>query len=520
MIYETIQLVQNLSTPTYANIREMNFHKLLERQIRKYLPENLQKDESMSRFLQAVHDSYVSFEKDQEMTDHAFKLTEKDYADMNKKLKREIDHRKASVQRLAEAVRAIDDTYIFPDNWEDTDLIVIADYLKLQIEKRNEAVEGKIMAIQAAKAKADFLSMMSHEIRTPLNAVIGIANLLSGEELLPKQLDNLRVLQFSAENLLALINDILDFSKIEAGKIEFEQSELDLHQLVLNLSRANQIKADDNKNQLELIIDKNVPQWVKGDSVRLGQILNNLVSNAVKFTQRGTITIQIKCLEQTTEEAKIFFSVKDTGIGIEAAKQKVIFNGFTQASKDISRKFGGTGLGLSITQKLLEMMGSQICLESEFGKGSDFYFTLSFPKGKAPNIIENDKQTQKVEDLTGVRILLVEDNEINQLVASQFLMRWNVALVDIAEDGKVGVEKVRENQYDLVLMDLQMPEMDGYTATTEIRKFNPEIPIIALTASVMLDSKDLVFEVGMNDFATKPFVPKDLLKKILSYVKK
>lgn len=479
----------------------------------------MQTDESMHRFLQAVNDSYVSFEKDQEMTDHAFTLTEKDYAEMNKKLKREIEHRKASVQRLAEAVKAIDNSYIFPDNWEDTDLIVIADYLKLQIEKRNEAVEDKIMAIQAAKAKADFLSMMSHEIRTPLNAVIGIANLLSGEELLPKQLENLRVLQFSAENLLALINDILDFSKIEAGKVEFEQAEFDLHQLVLNLSRANQIKADDNKNQLELIIDKKVPQWIKGDMVRLGQILNNLVSNAVKFTQRGLISITIKCEEQTEKEAKIYFSVKDTGIGIEESKQNVIFNGFTQASRDISRKFGGTGLGLSITQKLLEMMGSRIYLESELGKGANFYFTLTLPKAKAPNQVENEKQTQNVEDLAGIHILLVEDNEINQLVASQFLMRWN-ATVDVAEDGKVGVDKVKENHYDLILMDLQMPEMDGYAATIEIRKFNPHIPIIALTASVMLDSKDLVFEVGMNDFATKPFVPKELLKKIISYVKK
>lgn len=519
MIAETVYLFQNFSIPPYANKNEMNFHKLLERQIRKHLPEELQKNESIDRFLWAVHDSYVSFEKDQEMTDHAFQLTEKDYAEMTRKLKREIEHRKASVQRLAAAVRAIDDTYVFPDNWEDTDLIVIADYLKLQIEKRNEAVEGKIMAIQAAKAKSDFLSMMSHEIRTPLNAVIGIANLLSGEDLLPKQLDNLRVLQFSAENLLSLINDILDFSKIEAGKIEFEQSELDLHQLVLNLSRANQIKADDNKNQLELIIDKNVPQWVKGDSVRLGQILNNLVSNAVKFTQRGVITISIKCKKQTKEDAEIYFSIKDSGIGIEESKQSVIFKGFTQASKDISRRFGGTGLGLSITQKLLDMMGSQICLESELGKGSNFYFMLSFPKGKAPNHIENTKQIENVEDLQDIKILLVEDNEINQLVATQFLMRWN-ASVEVAEDGKIAVDKVRENYYDLVLMDLQMPEMDGYTATIEIRKFNQTIPIIALTASVMLDSKDLVFEVGMNDFATKPFVPKELLKKILSFVKK
>jgi signal transduction histidine kinase len=520
MISKIFQLVKNPTIPPYANKSEMNFHKLLERQIRKYLPGHLQTDESMNRFFRAINDSYVSFEKDQEMTDHAFKLTEIDYAEVNKTLKREIDHRKASVQRLAEAVKAIDDSYIFPDNWEDTDLIVIADYLKLQIEKRNKAVEDKVMAIQAAKAKSDFLSMMSHEIRTPLNAVIGIANLLSEEELLPSQLDNLRVLQFSAENLLALINDILDFSKIEAGKVEFEKNELDLHQLILNLTRANQIKADDNDNQLQLIIDKNVPQWVKGDSVRLGQILNNLVSNAVKFTQRGTVTIHIKCLEQTNEEAKIYFSVKDTGIGIEPAKQKVIFNGFTQASRDISRKFGGTGLGLSITQKLLDMMGGEICLESEYGKGSNFYFALTFAKGKAPNTVENDKQSQKVENLEGVRILVVEDNDINQLVATQFLMRWNAEVVDVAEDGKIGVEMARENHYDLILMDLQMPEMDGYAATIEIRKFNKTIPIIALTASVMLDSKDLVFEVGMNDFATKPFVPKELLKKIISYVKK
>jgi PAS domain S-box-containing protein len=386
--------------------------------------------------------------------------------------------------------------------------------IQVQLKKAKE------MAEQLAASKTQFLSAMSHEIRTPLNAIIGISHLLLEENPKPEQIENLTTLRFSAQNLLALINDILDFNKIDAGKVVLESIDFNLRELVQNLKKGFQITADTNKNLLLLEIDEQIPIYVKGDPTRLSQILTNLIGNALKFTQKGKVTLRLDTITKTAEETQIKFTVADTGIGIPKEKQEIIFEGFTQATDETTRKYGGTGLGLSITKKLLEMQNSQIYLESEVGKGSKFYFTLSFKIGQEK---EDDKKITNYElgAFNKEKILLVEDNLANQLVAKRFLTKWGLQ-VSIAEDGEIALKMLQYEDFDLVLMDIQMPNMNGYEATTAIRKMKQEkyrkLPIIALTASVNSGIDGKILSAGMNDYVLKPFEPEELHHKIASFL--
>ncbi len=383
--------------------------------------------------------------------------------------------------------------------------------------------KAKTTAEEAAMAKAQFLSTMSHEIRTPMNAVIGLTNLLIEDNPKKNQVENLRALKFSGENLLTLINDILDFSKIEAGKIDLEKSEFQLSVLVSGIERTLGLYAAEKEIDFVCQTDPKIPQRLLGDSTRISQVLNNLVSNAIKFTLNGSVTLTTQLVKVTPKEAVVAFAVTDTGIGIPADKLDIIFDNFSQASSDTTRKFGGTGLGLAITKKLLEMHGSQIKVESQVDRGSTFSFTLTLQRALEvqPSTGDEDSLTDKESfaGLRGVNILVAEDNQMNVVVIRQYLKKWGIRF-DIAENGRVAVEKARAQSYDLILMDLQMPEMDGFTATLNIKKFAPNLPIIALTASAMLEVKDRVEEVGMCDYVPKPFVPSELYHKLMFHLKR
>lgn len=386
----------------------------------------------------------------------------------------------------------------------------------------DELKEAKELAEKASLAKAQFLSTMSHEIRTPMNAVIGLTNILLDEDPKPDQVENLKTLKFSGENLLALINDILDFSKIEAGKIEFERVSFNLHTLLESIKKSHEPRARQKNISLNLRLDTDLPKNIVGDPVRLSQILNNLVSNAIKFTHAGRVILDITQLEKKENVVALGFSVSDTGIGIDQEKQDMIFESFSQASSDTTRKYGGTGLGLAITKRLLDLHGSRIEIESEPGKGSKFFFELSFEIGDELDM-GNQGISPVLNQLKGTKLLLVEDNYINQMIAKKFLVKWEFE-VDVANNGQEALDMIRDGDYHLVLMDLQMPVLDGYQATQKIRELDDhkkDIPIIALTASAMMEIQEKVYAVGMNDFVLKPFKPDELFSKIqkhLSYL--
>lgn len=395
--------------------------------------------------------------------------------------------------------------------------------LSSQKEVSASLEKAKTKAEEATMAKAQFLSTMSHEIRTPMNAVIGLTNLLIEDNPKKNQIENLQALKFSGENLLTLINDILDFSKIEAGKIDLEKSEFQLRALISGIERTLGLYAAEKDIAFVCQTDPKIPERLLGDFTRISQVLNNLVSNAIKFTLDGSVTLTTKLVKVTPKEATVAFSVTDTGIGIPADKLDIIFDNFSQASADTTRKFGGTGLGLAITKKLLEMHGSQIKVESKIDQGSTFSFVLTLQRALEvqPPTGDQDSLTDKESftGLRGVNILVAEDNQMNVVVIRQYLKKWGIRF-DIAENGRVAVEKAQAQSYDLILMDLQMPEMDGFTATVEIKKFAPDLPIIALTASAMLEVKDRVVEVGMCDYVPKPFVPSELYHKLMLHLKR
>jgi len=383
---------------------------------------------------------------------------------------------------------------------------------KVDISRIKNSEESYLIAKEEAERaleiKAEFLSNMSHEIRTPMNAIIGLTDIVLHEDLSLKVRDNLKLVNQSAANLLVIINDILDFSKIEAGKIDIESIPFSFFYQIDHVFELMDFKAKYKGLDFMIDIDKNIPGFLVGDPTRLNQILLNLIGNSIKFTLKGSVKLAVELIETKADKATIKFSVQDTGVGISKERQAHIFDSFTQADIEVTRRFGGTGLGLTITKKLINLMNSDIYVESTIGEGSDFYFELEF------QITDEDQirdQSQNLEEksIKGLNILVMEDNLINQKVISQFLDKWGCE-VSLAENGEYGIQKMNNQIFDIILMDLQMPVMDGYQATKEIRKGKAglehiRIPIIALTADAFPETKEKVIDCGMNDLVSKPF---------------
>jgi signal transduction histidine kinase/BarA-like signal transduction histidine kinase len=372
-------------------------------------------------------------------------------------------------------------------------------------------LKAKEVAEEAAESKHKFLSNMSHEIRTPINGIIGLTNLLLQEN--PDD-EKLKLLRFSGETLLVLINDILDYSKLQSGKITFEEIPFNLPLLISSIKSSHDLLAKEKGIRFRIRRDVEVPDVVIGDPVRLTQVLNNLIGNAMKFTNEGYVMMDISLNTTTSSHVYIDFSIEDTGIGIDDSMKDYIFESFTQANADTTRLFGGTGLGLAITRQLLQLQQSDISFESISGKGSVFSFSLAFKKGKEAILPTVQNLVRNMQNFAGKKVLLAEDNEINRIVAAKFMQSW-LLKIDFAVTGTEAVKKMKTGDYDLILMDLQMPGLDGYEASQEIRTFNISIPIIALTASAMPEIKNKVKQAGMNDYMTKPFVP-DRLFEVLA----
>ncbi|MCB0637988.1 MAG: response regulator [Lewinella sp.] len=388
------------------------------------------------------------------------------------------------------------------------------------LQEKNAQIEAEKEKAQASeRAKHQFLANMSHEIRTPMNAVKGMTDILLRREPKQEQLEYLNGIKQSSDSLLVIINDILDLSKIEAGKVELEEVPFAVQEVVRNIYTIMRFKAEEKGLELLTSLPKDLPA-VQGDPARLGQILVNLTGNAIKFTERGVVTITVREKAVSEQSVELQFTVSDTGIGIGEDRLDKIFSSFEQAYSDTSRKFGGTGLGLSISRKLVELQGGEIRVESQRGQGSQFHFTLTYPiaSGEAAPAPVAALAEEATITLRGIRILLVEDNTFNAIVAREELEDAIPEVsVEVAENGAIAVEKLKAGTFDLVLMDVQMPVMNGYEATEKIRSLangQPTIPIIAMTANVLKEEVERCFAAGMDDFIGKPFSVDDLLGKM------
>jgi PAS domain S-box-containing protein len=375
------------------------------------------------------------------------------------------------------------------------------------------------IAEDAVKAKQQFLSNMSHEIRTPMNAIIGFTKVVLKTEITAKQKEYLTAIKISGDALIVLINDILDLAKVDAGKMTFEHSPFKMASSISAMLHLFETKIQEKNLELIKEYDERIPEVLIGDPVRLHQIILNLVSNAVKFTSKGKITVKVKMLSQTVDDVQIEFAVSDTGIGIAESKLSKIFENFQQASSGTSRLFGGTGLGLAIVKQLVEPQGGSINVTSKINEGSTFSFILTFQKTTA----EAESESEMVEldlEIEKVRVLVVEDIALNQLLMKTLLDDFGFER-DIAANGKIAIDKLKTNEYDIILMDLQMPEMNGFEATEYIRNtMKLSIPIIALTADVTTADLEKCTKVGMNDYLAKPVDDRALYRKIVQHIKK
>ncbi len=388
--------------------------------------------------------------------------------------------------------------------------------------KNTELIIAKENAEKASMVKAQFLSTITHELRTPMYAVTGLTHLLLSENPTAEQKKHLDSLKFSGEYLLSLINNILDLNKLEANKVDLEETSFNLRKRIEDVLFALEKSAKDKGNKLHFEFDEDIPAELLGDPLVISQILINLVGNAVKFTRDGEVYIRVQKISQSDADIDLHFEIQDTGEGISKKKQKSIFQNFTQGSVAINRKFGGTGLGLSIVKNLLDLLNSKISLESTLGKGSVFKFDIKYNLAKS--LTDNENPHNIIYDVDYValenrHILVVEDNKINQMITRKILEK-NKIICDVADNGEIAVEKVRSSKFDLILMDIHMPGISGIEATEQIRVFDEDIPILALTAVTIDENVDDFYVAGFNDIIPKPYKVEEFFQKIHNALKK
>ncbi|MEP6931464.1 MAG: ATP-binding protein [Flavobacterium sp.] len=383
-------------------------------------------------------------------------------------------------------------------------------------EKNKELILAKNKAEKASKARSEFLSTVSHELRTPLNAINGITHLLLEDNPKKTQLKYLESLKFSGNYLTTFINEILEINKIDSTKVEIENISFNLKELLFNIQSSLKELAAANKNYFNLEIDETIPDNLIGDPTKLSQIILNLINNALKFTQNGQVSVIAKLYDSEEDSAVVYFEIVDTGIGIPEDKLQTVFESFSQGSVEVNRKYGGTGLGLTIVKKLIELLGGEIKLKSEVDKGSTFTFKLDFKINKEPLEIKEEAKSYNDKQLKNKSILLIEDNKINQMITRKMLENKAITC-EILDNGEEAVELLKIKRFDLILMDVHLPGINGTTATKQIREFDKTTPIIALTAISLDENRDMLLSFGMNDVITKPFAPDDFYSAIARF---
>lgn len=486
-----------------------SLHPLLKRQVKKYLGLQEEIPEHLFNFLKSVNQSYLLYDSNRELVDRAMKLSGEELFEKNALLFEEAARQRILINNIKDAIQTISPEQEIKDD----DILRIGEVLTNTVKERKEfekqLEEARENAEQSLETRKLFLANISHEIRTPINAISGMSGILADTDISDTQKQYVNAIQSSSKSLMVIVNDILDMSKLESGKFSAEFIPFDIRSIVDPLYTSYLLRTDEKGIAFSIDYPEAMPKWVFGDPTRLGQILNNLISNAIKFTDKGKVSLKIT-FEKKGKVNEFCFKVSDTGIGIDQEKLKTIFEFFSQEDNTITRRFGGTGLGLAISKSIAELLGGEIKVESEKNVGSTFKFCLSMPEAA-----EQEKNVSVAQtDLTGKNILIVEDNELNRFLAVTILKKWN-ANICIAENGEEAVDAVKSKNIDVVLMDIQMPVMDGVAASIAIRKeLNSNVPIIALTANALESEKEKCWQAGMNEYITKPYNPAFLLEKI------